>query len=498
MNQETFDRGYASYQAGKWAEAEAAFKQCKDEGELAGRVDHLRGNALMQMRDYDAAAAAYADALGDTSYGMVGALNTNRGRALIAAGRLREGIDALNEATRDATYATPYKAYSALGGAYRAIGDARNAGIAYRNAAIDESNPDPNTALRKLGGCFMDLGRPADAVESYRTALDFATRERERSAIYCDLALAYVAANRMSEAVDAFDHATADGTYELSPEARASYEAAKNAVAARSGERRLSETEEMLASAGYADYPVDVVDPLDPTGETSSNLMPSPEDTGFFSVSEEEIVNDDRRRRRGRGRRVFLILLVLILLVGGAGGFAYYSGFGWPMQETVVQRLFEAKNKGEDMDQYISGSLDESSRLIIEAYVPEGATVSIAGVDRAMSNSTVHVNATLAEGGEMSYNVELVRDGIGWKVSEVKNAFASSADTGEAEATDAAAGDEAKADNEAKADDKAADAEQTAEEAPAENKAEATGDAEQAAADAGDATVTVEGEAATE
>ncbi len=420
MNQQLFETGYAAYQSGDWAAAASAFAQAKDAGETLGKLDHLRGNALMKLGRYDEAAEAYGDALNDTSYGMSGALNTNRGRALIAAGRVDEAIVALRAATQDPTYATPYKAYMALGGACRSIGDVRGAGIAYRNAAIDEKNPDPTSSLRKLGGCFMDLGRPADAVESYRTALDFSPNRSEQNVVYCDLALAYVAANRMSEAVDAFDHATADGTYKLSAEAQAAYDAARNAVAARSGERKTSDTDDMLAAAGYG-YPVD---PLDPTGETSGNLMPSPEDTGFFSVSEDEIVADSRKERRGRGGKVVLVIVILLVVIGAGAGFAYFNGFGWPTQENVVKAVFNAKNNHDDIGQYIAAS--DSEKAEISSLIPMSSNVTITGVKRGMNESEVMVTASLSEGGEVSYSVKMVRDGIGWKVKSFDPVFVTS------------------------------------------------------------------------
>ncbi len=473
MNQQLFESGYAAYQAGDWANAVSLLGQAKEGGEPCGRVDHLRGNALMQTNRYDEAAAAYAEALNDTSYGNVGALNTNRGRALVACGRLDEAVEALNAATQDESYRTPYKAYMAMGGAYRAMGDTRSAGIAFRNAAIDESNPDPSVSLRKLGGCFMELGRPADAVESYRTALDFSSSSQAQNAIYCDLALAYVATNRMAEAVDAFDHAVADGTYKLSAEAQASYDAARNAVAARAGEHRASDTDDFLAAAGYGQYPVD---PLDPTGETSGNLMPSPEDTGFFSISEEEIVKDDRKGRR-RGGKVIIVILVILLLLGAAGGVAYYMGFGWPMQEAVVQGMFDSRTKGEDLDRYISGSLGDSERKQIEALVPKNAKVSISGIDRSTSNSEVRVTATLAEGGERSYTIKLVRDGIGWKVSSFEPAFVS---TDNAALASSSSSSQQSASSSSSS---SSSSEQPAEEAPAQEEAPA-----------GDAAASTEGE----
>lgn len=425
MNQQIFESGYAAYQAGDWAAAAMTLSQVKQPGEVSGKTDHLRGNALMQLGRYAEAADAYAAALQDTGYGMVGALCTNRGRALVASGKLREAVESLNMATQDDSYTTPYKAYMSMGSAYRALGDVRSAGIAYRNAAIDEANPDPSAALRKLGSCFMDLGRPGDAVESYRTALDFSTSAREQNSIYCDLALAYVANNRMSEAVEAFENATADGTLVLTPEARATYENARNVVAAQQGARRSSETDIFLAAAGYGNYPFD---PLDPTGDEMDNLMPNPEDTGFFSVSEEEIVNDDRQRRRGRGGRVVLVIFIILLLLGAATGFAYYNGFGWPMQEAVVEDVFAAKTNGEPLDKYVAANIDAGTRKQIEALVPTGASVFVTGVKRGMTTSEVQVNATLEEGGERSYNVTLVRDGIGWKISNFEPAFVSASD----------------------------------------------------------------------
>ena len=293
MNQQAYEFGKIAYQSGDWLGAVAKLGEAKAPGEACGEVDHLLGNAFMKLGQYESAASAYQGALADASYGKRGALSCNLGRALLAAGRTQDAVTALSNAVQDATYASPYKAYMALGGAYESLGDVRNAGMAYRNAAIDESNPSPAGALSKLGSCFMRLGRPVDAVEAYRTALDFTTPLQSQSQIYCDLGLAYVAANRMSEAVDAFDHAAADETFAFTPEAQASYDAARKAVA-HVQSNRPSETDALLAAAGYGSY-----DPLDPTG-ASGELIPSAEDTGFFSVSEEDLVAQDMKERKVR------------------------------------------------------------------------------------------------------------------------------------------------------------------------------------------------------
>ena len=433
MNQQAFESGKRAYQSADWRSAVAQLGAAKEPGEASGEVDHLRGNAYMKLGQYDEAADAYALALKDASYGKRGALSCNRGRALLAAGRAQEAVSALTDAVSDASYGTPYKAYMALGSAYERLGDVRSAGISYRSAAIDEANPAPAVALCSLGSCFLRLGRAVDAVEAYRTALDFTTPLESQSQIWCDLGLAYVAANRMNEAVDAFGHATSDGTFTLSPEAQASYDAARKAVAAVA-ERRPSETDAFLQAAGYgAGY-----DPLDPTG-ASGELMPSPEDTGFFSVTEEDLMAADkqerqvRRKKRHTGLKVFIAILVLLVLVVGGAVFAYTRGFGWPTQESVAEQVFSAKAAGNDISGFVApgistAQIQEMSDAL--AGVSEG---TVEGVDRSMTESTVLVKAKLSAGGEQTYELKMARDGVGWKLVSLEPTYASQNDSGTAQ-----------------------------------------------------------------
>lgn len=430
MNQQAYESGKLAYKSGDWFGAVTRLADAAAPGEPSGEIDHLRGNAYMKLGQFDSAARAYEGALGDASYGKRGALQCNLGRALLAAGRADEAIPALSEAVSDASYATPYKAYLALGAAYEQVGDIRGAGMAYRNAAIDEANPAPAAALSKLGSCFMRLGRPVDAVEAYRTALDFTTPLESQNQIWCDLGLAYVAANRMNEAVDAFAHATSDGTFTLTPEAQASYDAARKAVASI-GERRQSDTDAFLAAAGYGGG----YDPLDPMGE-SGELMPSPEDTGFFSVTEEDLMAADkqerkvRRKHRHTGLKVLVFFLVLLVLAVGAAVFAYVRGYGWPTQEAVAEELFAAKSSGEDIAQYVVAGTSASQIEAMSDSLPTGdVTVTVSGCDRSMTDSTVYLTAALAAGGEQDYTVELRRDGISWKVVSVTPEYASAGGT---------------------------------------------------------------------
>jgi len=427
VNQEAFNAGKAAYQQGNLVEAAAQLVAAKQPGEVSGQIDHLLGNCYMRLGRYDEAAKCYADALHDSSYGQSGALACNRGRALLAAGKPQEAIASLTMATKDASYATPYKAYLALGSAYQTLGDARNAGVASRTAAIDEGNPRPAGALTKLGDCFMKMGRAVDAIEAYRTGLDFATPADDQNAIYASMGLAYVAANRLPEAADAFARAVADGTYQLSPEERAANEAASKALAAKSN--GPSETDALLAAAGYGTAAN--VDPLDPLGK-SGEFMPSPEDTGFFSVSEEDLVAEDKkarkvhRKKKHTGLKVFFVFLILIILIGGGGAYAYYKGYGWPTAESVSTELFETASEGGDISSYFSGAVSASTREQIQNTLPANVeNVEVKGVDRSMEKSTVLVTVTFTDKGTQSYKVSLVRVDFSWKVGAVETVYAS-------------------------------------------------------------------------
>ncbi|WP_293820033.1 tetratricopeptide repeat protein [uncultured Parolsenella sp.] len=452
MNTQAFSTARAAYQRGDWAGAVSALNQAKAPGELWGEVDHLRGNALMKLGLYADAAEAYGLALSDAGYAQthLGALNCNRGRALVAAGSLDAAVGCFEAAVADATYPTPYKAYLALGNLYSRRGMAREAGVAWRNAAIDEANPDPSSALVKLGGCFMQLGRPVDAVEAYRTALDFST-DGSQDPIYGELGQAYMASNRVSEAVDAFTKATADGTYTLTPEQSASLVAAQKAMAALSA-GGPSETDQLLAGAGYGDGAAQqpqapaapesssALDPLDPMGKTG-DFMPSPEDTGFFSVTEEDLMKADkhdrkmRRKHSGKGKKFLVFILLLLVIVAGVGGFAYYKGYGWPTQEAVVSDMFSAGAAGNDVSSFIASGVDDDTKSQIQAIMPKGASVTVSGVDRTTASSEALVSATLASGGTQDYKVALVRDGVGWKVTSVELSFASQGGSGSSTTT---------------------------------------------------------------
>lgn len=421
MNSQLIQQGRAAYRAGDYSAAAQMLGAAKTPGEIMGEADHLRGNALMHLGMYAEAAEAYAAALNDGTYGKRGALLTNRGKALAAVGDYVTAAQAFSAATQDASYATPFKAYLGLGNALFQSGDYANAGTAFRQAAIDGANPAPAAALGDLGRCFIKLGRPADAVETYRTAIDFAGPRDDTRALNAGMGEALSAAGRPSDALDAFNAATADDIYQLTPEQADELARVHDSLAALSAQTAMA-----TAPAPAMDAPA--VDPLDPTGATGQ-FMPDPSDTGFFTLSESEMVQQDRkeakvrRRHRHTGLKVFLVLLLLIVIAAGGLGFAYTRGLGFPSQESVVTDLFQAAGDGDTAkaESCLASSLSEDAKAMIVSSIPQGATVSIEGMDQSMTETTAKVKASLSKGGEQEYTVKFVRSDnhIGWAVSSL-------------------------------------------------------------------------------
>ena len=421
MNSQLIQQGRAAYRAGDYSAAAQMLGAAKTPSEIMGEADHLRGNALMHLGMYAEAAEAYAAALNDGTYGKRGALLTNRGKALAAVGDYTTAAQAFSAATQDASYATPFKAYLGLGNALFQSGDYANAGTAFRQAAIDGANPAPAAALGDLGRCFIKLGRPADAVETYRTAIDFAGPRDDTRALNAGMGQALSAAGRPSDALDAFNAATADDIYQLTPEQADELARVHDSLAALSAQTAMA-----TAPAPAMDAPA--VDPLDPTGATGQ-FMPDPSDTGFFTLSESEMVQQDRkqakvrRRHRHTGLKVFLVLLLLIVLAAGGLGFAYTRGLGFPSQESVVTDLFQAAGDGDTAkaESCLASSLSEDAKSMIISSIPQGATVSIEGMDQSMTETTAKVKASLSKGGEQEYTVKFVRSDnhIGWAVSSL-------------------------------------------------------------------------------
>ena len=446
MNNELFQQAKSLAAAGDFNKAAELYRQCLDDidqapavGEI-GLLYHQMGNCLTKQKSYYEAIDAYAQAAADDAYDACGSVNYNMGMAYAA---LRDWVNAVKHfeiAVSDRKYPTPYKAYLGMGNCLLKMGKSAEAGVAFREAALDEANPDPTKALLNLGVCFMSLGRPVDAVASYESALQFDMAPEVRNKLYASLGQAYVACGQMQKAADAFEAAIADKTYFLSASASVDYQRAIAAVSQGTADStaalpiitgdmsgldvvadegsydaREDELPQDIAENYYfADAYVDEGDEVD-NGER------------FFTATDDELEQWSRgvvkmeRKRKGTGLKVVVGIIIVLLLALGACVFLYTQGFGYPTQESMVEKVM---SNPKDASLYANGITNDD----IDAFaslVPSGSSVNIDGVDKSMSKSTAYVTLTTPKGGDATYRVSLVRDMIGWKVADLDLYFAS-------------------------------------------------------------------------
>lgn len=449
MNNVLFQQAQASYSRGDYPSALEAYTQClQSEGSVLapgeiGQLYHKIGNCLVKLRDYDEAIHAYAQAAADADYHESGAIHTNLGNCYAALHDYNDAIDNFQIALSDSSYESPYKAYSGLGKAYLKLGKTAEAGSAFRSAALDEANPNPVKSLLNLGICFMALGRPADAVASYESALQFRMSPDTKNKLYANLGQAYTASGRMQQAVDAFEQALADKTYYLNDAASVDYQRAIGAVA-----QGTAVIEPVEGATGFNDFSgldvtgdgVPVYSETDQDAAANSpyyysdsynvqDQYASPDDR-FFHATDEELerwskgVAKQDRKRRNVGLKALIVIVVLLILVAAAGVFAYSRGYGYPSQETVAQELFANPSGAADAGLFSDELSSDSITAMLDPVVTD-ANVTVNGVDKSMHSSVVYVTASTEEGGEVQYKITMVRDRIGWAVSNIELYFAS-------------------------------------------------------------------------
>ena len=123
------------------------------------------------------------------------------------------------------------------------------------------------------------------------------------------------------------------------------------------------------------------------------------------------------------GLKVLVAIVLLVVVAFGAAVFLYTQGYGYPTQESVAQQLFADPDNAR-ANVIANGVSDESAASMLDPVVQD-ANVQIDGVNRSMSESTVYVTAQTPEGGDVDYRITMVRDMIGWKISNIELYFPS-------------------------------------------------------------------------
>jgi tetratricopeptide (TPR) repeat protein len=440
LNSALYEQAKLDYNGGDFAAALKGFYSClKDEqqplqsGEL-GLIYVRLGNCLLKLRNFKEAAVTYQKALEDEAYQDKSSIFINLGKALVGSNEPERAVEAFNKVLEDRGYKKQYQAYLGLGNAYARLDRMLEAGSAYRSAALDEANPNPIKSLVNLGACFIALNRPADALEVYKTVFDFNPTKDVINKVHESMGRAYVLADNYQSAVDSFQDALRDGSYQLSAPAESDYILAAN---------KLKEPKDSLfalplETGGQDDSGLDLISvPYNEVDVKSaaadSDYVPSPNDTGFFTATDAQIEQLSKkqlkkeRKVRHLGLKIFLVVVILIVLVLGAGVFAYSQGIGYPSAETVITDFFVDNAEGKSTTQYWAATDADDLAAInrnMEMVAPTN-NVSIDYVERSMLETKMRVAAILPEGGTIHYNLTLTRDLLTWKIVSIETAFGS-------------------------------------------------------------------------
>ena len=449
MDDVTFQQARAAYASQDYEAALDGFTRCLQDydspralGEV-GLLYHQIGNCLLKLNNYNEAIQAYTQATTDVTYDAVGTVNHNLGMAYAALHDYEDAVRYFEIAVSDSRYDSAYKAYTSMGNALLKLGKTAEAGVAFRQAALDEANPDPTKALLNLGICFMALDRPSDAVATYESALQFDMPATIKNKLYANLGQAYVATGQMQKAVNAFEEALADKTYFLSDSANVDYQRAVGAVASGTAEMTAvmaPVSADMsgldISADGTPVYPEDEyaysdeqdIYYFDDSYDEYENNYAAVEDR-FFNATDEELEQWSRglakldRKRRNVGLKILVFFIALILALLATGVFLFTQGWGFPTQESVALQVFTDRESA-ITSAFTSDLSEEDIQLMLDSVV-EDASATVMGENRSMSESTVYVSASTSEGADVTYEVSMVRSGIGWKISSIELYFAS-------------------------------------------------------------------------
>jgi Tfp pilus assembly protein PilF len=459
-----------AYAAGDWRGAAREYLAAVhgSQAEGTGHAYHMAGNALVRLRRNGDAATVYGHALKDPEYEKRGAVLANLGAALAADARYSEAVESFRSALAEPGYDAPWKAQQGLAGALFDMGRYEEACAEYREAAWSKGNPDPGRALNNLGLCFMKLGRTEEAVEPYKTAIATDSYQAKGRAS-ANLGLAYATMGFSDEAVRAFETARDVHGHELSGPALAAYKAAKTAAGPEPEPEPEQEQDagsapapEPVAQAaapavesapagetveGWStgEMPPALGDAVDSAGQSVAtppadvaSTAPRPTigagDNSFFTRTEDEAREvgreaervERRERLTGRGLavRIGVAVAVSLLAVGGLAA-AWFMGVGYPTQAATVSGMLDAYKAGSDVGVFWVAVPVTDVKQEMRKLPARFESFTLASTKATSLASTVRVTVMLQKDASLRYDVSLVREGVGWKVNGISNAWTS-------------------------------------------------------------------------
>jgi hypothetical protein len=154
------------------------------------------------------------------------------------------------------------------------------------------------------------------------------------------------------------------------------------------------------------------------------------EEASFFTRTEDEARDVGRRAAKderqaklsgtGLALRIGAAVLVVVLVLGGAAA-AWYLGYGYPMQRTTVSGMIDAYKAGTSYAGYWvavpAADVKQEMRLLPARF----ESYTIDRVDGGPTKSAARVVIRLQKDATLTYQISLVREGVGWKVNGITN-----------------------------------------------------------------------------
>ncbi|MDO8915707.1 MAG: tetratricopeptide repeat protein [Coriobacteriia bacterium] len=428
MDEARLANGDKAYAAGDWRAAAREYLAAVHDGpaEGTGRAYHMAGNALIKLRRNSDASTVYGHGLKDESYDKRAVVFTNLGAALAADARYSDSVEAYRAAIDEPGNDAPWKAQQGLAGALFDMGRYDEACQAYREATWAQGNPDPGRALNNLGMCFMALGKPEDAIEAYKAAVNVAGYAAKGRAS-ANLGLAYAAMGFGDEALRALEAAREEHGYELTGAALAAYEAAKATSGPLPGPEKVE-------GWSTGELPPVADDTVGGTPWVASGPFIAPvvdeEEATFFTRTEDEArvagkqaAKDERRAkttRPGLALRIGIAVLVVVLVLGGVVA-AWYLGVGYPTQSATVSGMVDAYKAGSDYASYWVAVPQTDIKQEMRLLPARFDSYTVDRVDGGPTTSAARIVIRLQKNATLTYQISLVREGVGWKVNGITN-----------------------------------------------------------------------------
>jgi hypothetical protein len=197
-----------------------------------------------------------------------------------------------------------------------------------------------------------------------------------------------------------------------------------------------------LIAAGETGAALGVAPPVADVSHQAHEAVPrggSGLDTDFFDLTDDDMRRLDRERRKDeraqpRSRRglwsAIAATVLVFALIAGLVAAALLTGFGWPTQTGVVNEMLAAYKAGQPVDQFWVAAAPADIDKEMARIPPTFQKAQVGSVkNTSLTAAVAGVAVTIENGSPLDYVVTLQREGVGWRVSGIENAFRSTGGT---------------------------------------------------------------------